>query len=407
MSGTYSACTLIVIALSLSSSIATTATAQLTAESWYERKQLTGNWWGLRDLLVDSGVQPFLYYDSIFAANVSGGIESDKDFVGQVYAGLNTDLERLLGLEGMTFKISYVNRHGNSIGESVGGIYNPMAIFGGQTNYLYEFWLEKSFGDAWAIKLGRVSADLDFALSPLYFYSLSTAINGPIRALLLENALTSFPFAVWGGRIKYEPSEQHQFKLGAYLIGKDMFNFKNHGVNYSIRDDDGVSILSQYDWSPDVFDRPARVYVGVVNAFFDFEDFDGTGTTDHFVRFYGHADVEVADGLKLFGLLSYSHQDDVAKTPLQANIGALYTGLIPSRPDDLTIAYATYAQFSEEYGESLGEDKDHEMVYELAHRIRIIPSFYIQPSVQYIHNPGGTGNIDDAVVLGAWVGASF
>ena len=47
------------------------------------------------------------------------------------------------------------------------------------------------------------------------------------------------------------------------------------------------------------------------------------------------------------------------------------------------------------------------MVYELAHRIRIIPSFYIQPSVQYIRNPGGTGNINDAVGLGAWVGASF
>ncbi|HBP87365.1 MAG TPA: carbohydrate porin [Nitrospirales bacterium] len=407
MSGTYSAGTLIAIALSLSSSIATTATAQLPPESWYEGAQLTGNWWGFRDSLEDSGVRPFIVYDSIFAANVSGGIESDKDFVGQVYAGLEMDLERLLGLNGMTFKVSYVNRHGDSIGESVGGIYNPMAIFGGQTNYLYDFRLEKSFGDAWAIKLGRISADQDFALSPLYFYSLSTAINGPIRALLLENALTSFPFAVWGGRIKYKPSKPHQFQLGAYLIGKDMFNFKDHGVNFSIRDDDGVSILAQYDWSPDVFGRPARVFVGVVNAFFDFEDFDGTGTTDHFVRFYGHANVEVADGFKLFGLLSYSDQDDVAKTPFQANIGSVYKGLIPSRPDDRTIAFATYAQFSDEYGESLGEDKNYEMVYELAHRIQIIPSFYIQPSIQYIRNPGGTGNIDDAIVLGAWVGASF
>jgi len=186
-----------------------------------------------------------------------------------------------------------------------------------------------------------------------------------------------------------------------------MWNFRDHGVDFSIRDDDGVSILAQYDWTPEVLGRPARVYVGVINSFFDFDDFDDTGTTDHFVRFYGHADVEVADGLKLFGLLTYSDQDEVAKTPFQGSIGAVYKGLIPSRQDDRTFFYATYGQISDEYGRSLGEDTDFEAVYEFGHRFRIIPSFFIQPSVQYIQKPGGTGDIDDAVVLGAWVGVSF
>ena len=225
--------------------------------------------------------------------------------------------------------------------------------------------------------------------------------------MLLENAFTSFPYSVWGARLKYKPSEQHQFQLGAYQIGEDMWDFNDHGVDFGIRGDDGVTILAQYDWTPEVFGRPARVYVGVVNAFFDFDDFDGTGTTDHLVRFYGHADVEVADGLKLFGLLTYSDQDEVAKTPFQASIGAIYKGLIPSRQDDRTIFYATYGQFSDEYGRSLGESKDFEAVYELAHRIQIIPSFHIQPSIQYIQKPGGTGEIDDAVVIGAWVGVTF
>ena len=317
------------------------------------------------------------------------------------------NLDKLLGLYQTISKISMVNRHGNSVGESVGGIYDPMTIYGGQTYYLYDLWLETNFSDALALKLGRVSADQDFAVSPLYAYSLSTAINGPIRALLFDNVMTSFPYAVWGARVKYKPSEQHQFQLGAYQIGKDMWNYHDHGVNFSIRGDDGVSILAQYDWTPEVFGRPARVYVGVVNSFYDFADFVGTGTTDHFVRVYGHADAEVADGLKLFGLLAYSDQDQVAKTPFQASIGAIYEGLIPSREDDRTFFYATYGQISDEYGQSLGEDTHFEAVYELGHRFWIIPSLYIQPSVQYIQKPGGTGDIDDAVVLGAWVGVSF
>lgn len=225
--------------------------------------------------------------------------------------------------------------------------------------------------------------------------------------MLLENVITSFPYPVWGGRLKYKLSEQHQFQLGAYQVSEDMWDFHDHGADFSIRSDDGVSILAQYDWTPEVFGRPACVYLGVVNSFYDFDDFDGSGTTDHFVRYYGHADVEVADGLKLFGLLTYSYQDQVAKTPFQASIGANYKELIPSRPNDRTLLFATYGQLSDEYGRSLGEDMDFEAVYELGHRIQIIPSFYIQPLVQYIQKPGGTGDIDDAVVIGAWAGVTF
>ncbi|WP_305907455.1 carbohydrate porin [Methylomarinum sp. Ch1-1] len=185
-----------------------------------------------------------------------------------------------------------------------------------------------------------------------------------------------------------------------------MWDFREQCVNFSIRSDDGVTILTEYGWTPKIFGRPARVYAGVINSFFEYDDFDGAGTTDHFLCFYGHADVEVAEGLRLFGVLTYS-QDEVAKTPIQANIGANYKGLIPSRPDDRTIAFITYGQLSEEYGRSIGKDTDFEMVFELGHRIQIIPSFFIQPSVQYILQPGGTGDIDDAVVFGAWIGFSF
>ena len=398
---------LIVIALALLSSLAMAETAQRASASWYERDPLSGNWAGRRDTLEAAGIVPFVVYDSIFAANVSGGIESDRDFTGQLYAGLKLDLEKLMGLRGTTFKLSVINRHGDSIGASVGGVYDPMTLFGGQTNYLYDLWLETTFGATWAIKLGRMSADQDFATSPLYGYSLSTAINGPIRALLLENAITSFPYPVWGGRLKYMPSPQHQLQLGAYQIGDDMWDYHEHGANFRIRSDDGVSLLAQYDWTPEVRGRPARLYVGVVNAFFDFDDFDGTGTTDHFLRWYGHADIEISDGLKIFGLLTWSGQDQVARTPFQASIGANYKGLIPARPDDRTYAFVTHGRFSTDYGRSLGEDKDFERVYELGHRIQIGPAFYMQPSVQYIQNPGGTGDIDDAVVLGVWVGAAF
>ena len=86
---------LIASTLLLLSSIAIAEMVEPASEAWYERDQLTGNWGGIRDSLEESGITPFIVYDSIFGANVSGGIQSDEDFAGQVYAGLNMDLEKL------------------------------------------------------------------------------------------------------------------------------------------------------------------------------------------------------------------------------------------------------------------------------------------------------------------------
>lgn len=375
------------------------------ADDFNSGDYLTGEWGGVRPQLIDSGVTPFLIYDSISSASVSGGLQNDQDFVGQVYAGVDLDLAQILGWDGTTMKVSYVNRHGNSISDSVGGIYDPMTIFGGQVSYLYQFHIEKRFSEEWAVKVGRLSADNDFADTGLYRYSLSTAINGPIRATLLENSITSFPFAVWGGRVKYTPTEEHQWQLGAYQTGPDQWDFTNHGLDFTFGREDGVSVLAQYDWTPND-GRNTRVFVGAINSFREFENFSG-GSTDFLFRAYIHAQTDIVDGLTVFGLATYSPEDEVAKTPLQISGGLNYQGLFAGREADRTLFFATYGQLSDKYGTALGEDLNYELVFELGHRFQLSPSTYVQPTVQYIQNPGGTGEIDDAVVLGAWVGLQF
>lgn len=385
------------------------ATTALTTdnEEFNAGDYITGDWGGLRQNLIKKGITPFLYYDAIASAGVSGGIRDDQDFAGQVYAGVDLDLDTLFGWEGTTIKMSFVNRHGDTISDSVGGIYDPMTIYGGQVNYLYQLFIEKELNDQWSVKLGRVSADTDFAKSSLYGYSLSTAINGPIRATLLENSITSFPYSVWGARVKYKPTEQHQFQLGAYQTGDSQWDFTKNGLDWSFRSDDGVSVIAQYDYTPQVFGRDSRFFFGAISSFRDFNDFDGVNTTDFLFRAYAHGEVEVTEGLKAFGMITYSDQESVAKTPLQISAGLNYKGMIPCREDDHTFLFATYGQLSDEYGDSIGENVTHEVVYELGHRFQLTDSFYVQPSVQYVQNPGGTGDVDDAVVLGAWLGFTF
>ncbi|MGJ8656920.1 MAG: carbohydrate porin [Akkermansiaceae bacterium] len=371
----------------------------------FERDTLTGDWDGARTKLANNGIKPFLYYDSIYAHNVSGGLDNGGEYAGQVYGGVDLDLEKIAGWTGTTAKISYVHRHGDTVNKHIGAVYDGTTIFGGQVSYLYQAYLETKFSDQWSIKYGRVSADNDFAKSSIYGFSSNTAINGPIRATLLENSITSFPYAVWGGRIKYNATEEHQYQLGVYQTGPDQWDFTNNGLNFDYTSDDGVSVLAQYDWTPKGEDT--RVFAGVIASFRDFDRLDGTGQADGLVRFYAHGEKEISEGFKVFGLATWANKDEIAQTPVQISVGANKKGLFACRENDHTFFHATYGKLSDDYGVKIGKEVDYEIAYELGHRFQVTPYSYFQPAVQYIQNPGGAGDIDDAVVIGAWFNMAF
>jgi carbohydrate-selective porin OprB len=369
-------------------------------QSWTEYDQFLGDAFGMNESLAEKGITPFAYYNTITAGNVSGGVRKDADFAGGLYFGATFDLEKQLGWEGMVLKISGIHRHGRSVDNAVGSQYSTMQLVGGQNLFLYEVNIEKTWNDTVALKVGRTTATDDFVGSPLYSYSLNNSVNGQIRAVLFDGVMTSYPFPVWGGRLKYTPAEDHKLQIGVYQLTEEMWNRDNNGIDFTIHSDDGVSLFTQYDWTPEIKGRDARFYVGMNNAFWDEEDLGGD--SDHFIRFYGHAEIEAVEDVRVFTTLAYTHQDDVAIIPLQSTIGVNCRGLVPSRPDDRTVFFMTYGQFSDEE-----PNKDYEMVYELGHRFQITPAIYAQPSVQYIQNPGGTGDLSDAVVLGIQAGVTL
>lgn len=385
------------------------------AEGDFENR-LTGDWNGERTRLAENGIDFFAYYNSIIASNVSGGIDEETNFAGDLFAGVNFDLDKLIGWDDTIFTITGIDRHGSDVSPSVGSQYSVMQLVGGQTTFLYNVTLEKLYRDGdLSVKLGRMTATDDFVGSSLYSYSLNNAVNGQIRAVLFDGVMTSYPFAVWGGRVKAKTAEDQTLRVGVFQLTDEMWDPDNHGMDFDISSDDGVSLFVQYDWEPQIAGKPARFYAGINQVFsFDMNEFLG-GTTDQFTRFYGHADYQVYsegsdsdEGLTLFTTLAYTAQDEVAIIPLQSTFGAHYKGLLPNRPDDRTVAFVTYGQFSDDYSDSLvGRDADYEMVIELGYRIQLSPFAYIQPDVQFIKNPGGSGDIDDAVVFGVQFGASF
>jgi porin len=386
---------------------------------WLDGDYLTGDWQGERTALAEKGVTVFGYYNAIYAGNVSGGHSTDSSYAGDLYAGTKIDFGKWLGWNPLVFTLSGIDRHGRSIDEAVGGQYSVMQLVGGQSGFLYEMNLEAKFlDDTLAIKLGRMSATDDFVGSPYYSYSLNNAVNGQIRAALFDGVMTSYPFPVWGGRLKYQPNEEFNAMLGVYQLSDDMFDRTDRGVDFSIEGDDGVSVFTQVGWNPKFADRPAHFYAGINQAFKELTHFNDTDTSNYFIRYYAHADYQVysegrgsKEGLVAFATFAYTDQQDIAIIPIQSTLGLNYQGLLPDRPDDNTVFFMTYGQFSNDYAASKEATGDHapdyEMVLEAGHRFQMTKFSYIQPDVQYIVHPAGNASTENALVLGVQYGLTF
>ena len=91
--------------------------------------------------------------------------------------------------------------------------------------------------------------------------------------------------------------------------------------------------------------------------------------------------------------------------------GAYYRGLIPGRNSDVLALGYYHGFFSDDFSAEQvrqGElPQDYETGIELGYRYNVTDYFYVQPNVQVILNPGGRGDIDDALVLGAQIEVDF
>lgn len=288
--------------------------ASTTGGGWLNGDYLTGDWGGKRTELAAKGYTFFAYCNAIVASNVGGGNEQGTALAGDLYAGMTIDLQKAFGWDGWTFNLSGIDRSGASIDGDVGGIYSVMQLVGGQTYFLYNVSLEKSWAEGkYAFKFGRITATDDFAGSPLYGFYLNNSIDGQIRAVLFDGVMTSYPFAVWGARFQYTPNEGFRAKLGIYQLTENMWDPDYHGTDFAIRSSDGVSVMGQLEWSWKSAGRPGHFNLGFNAVSFPMPDFNADTTTNPFFRYYAQADQQVTaeavgsdQGLYLFGTLAYT-----------------------------------------------------------------------------------------------------
>ena len=124
-------------------------------------------------------------------------------------------------------------------------------------------------------------------------------------------------------------------------------------------------------------------------------------------------------GLTPFGAFLFAPDDEINTFPFFMNLGLVYKGLIPTRDQDYAGFALVYGKFSNKLDQGISgsqvpgtmnnpmRPQEYEAVLEWMYKIQITPFLNIQPDVQYVINPGGRGDIKDALVLGFQLGLSM
>lgn len=433
----------------------------LGSRQWWEGDAATGDWWGARNWLdKEKGVEFSATYVTDLAGNPTGGLGQGFTYTDNIAFGTKLDLEKLVGWRGAEFTIAATDRNGTSLSQDyIGNQFTVQQVFGGQTIILTDLHLVQKFWDERAqIKAGRFSAGDDFASSPLYWLFMNNGIDGNPQALPVNASFSAYPWASWAARLRVDPSPEWNAQIGLYQVSNKTFNRELHGVNFSFERNDGVMMLGQIGWTPELFKRPVtrgaanaasaeaatpardgrvtfsggeedapvremrglpgHYWFGGYYSSWSYPQFGSAWTAANAYGFYWHADQTVyqeapgsSQGLTLWTAFVLSPQENIAKLPFQWNGGVAYQGLLPRRDNDTVMFGLAYAEFSDEYGAAgdayLGEPVGYELALEWGYRVQFTRFLYAQPNVQYIVQPGGTGSIPDALVLGLQIGVSF
>jgi porin len=209
---------------------------------------------------------PFQKYGVKFAAtyigevlgNPSGGLKQGSVYEGRLNLAVDLDLQKLAGLDQLTFHANMFQIHGGGL--SRGSLQNYFVVSGIEalpSTRLYEAYFEKQWGNKKAsLKVGQLAADSEF-FNTKYTDVLTNASMGwpAITSLDLPSGGPSPPLAAMGARLLVNVTEQLSV-LGGIFDGDqagpgpgDPQERNRYGVNFRVNDPPLLLGQIQYGWN--------------------------------------------------------------------------------------------------------------------------------------------------------------
>ena len=400
---------------------------------------MTGDWGGARGELETLGISPRADFTSESAGNTSGGQEQTVRSTEQIAFGADFDLQRLLHIPNAKIQLTMTDRFGRSLSaDAIGNQFAVQELYGAGQNFrLAELNYQQDFLEhQLAIEVGWSPLGDQFAAISAFCNFQNGIICGHNNAMTNNSGAHNFPTAQWGVRIKLQATPEFYATAGVYQVNPNEGNADN-GWNLSFHGT-GIFVPVEVGWtvdvgsgqlpgtykigayyntstSPDVFTDVNGLPAGLTGE--PFEQHDGRAggyiMADQMVYREGAGS---ARGLTLGAMVGVG---DTAtdKYSYFWMAGGHYQGTFPSRGNDLVAFMFAYAKTNPRLT-SYQEDRDsvapgsvgiqsYESIAEVDYGALIAPWLLIRPNLQYVMNPGGTGRIPNAFVIGLTAKITF
>src|SRR4030095_4425219 len=169
--------------------------------------------------------------------NPTGGMQQGFRQASNLNVDLRFDLQKLLGLTGGSFEISFSERFGSSLSrEDIGNVFTVQQVFGGQTYRLVDVaYQQQLFDDRVELRVGRIAAGDDFLVSPYNYVFVQNGFNGnPVRIFFNGPRMTAYRNATWGGLVTVKATERMYVMGGLYNGDVSIRANEQHGADWSM-----------------------------------------------------------------------------------------------------------------------------------------------------------------------------
>ena len=419
----------------------------LANEFWSQDRQwLLGDWGGERQQLESKGYKFTASIMSQAATNLDGGYNDSNTLenAGQLTLGANFDLNKIAGWEDTTAAIMITKRDGNALtlerikDPRSSALGNSQEIYGrGKIWRLTQAWIKKGFDDNTVqVKIGRMGMSDDFNSSQCEFQNL--LLCGGQLGKSIGSIWYNWPVGLWGANVKYQFAPEWTLGLGVYEVNPDNVKTQSNsdGFNLDMNNVKGATIPVELAWKPKLSTfngLPGEYKIGALYSTADANDVGTAGkeySGKHSFWINTQQQLTQRENDPKRGLfLSFNGVlNDKATTTVQSTqqIAVWYKGVFDSRPNDSigfglanylvndrardrqiatneSRGYYEYDAFATNY---IPIQRD-ELNVELNYTYQWSPAVMLRPNIQYIHQPAGVKEVDDAWVAGLTMRLNF
>ncbi|HCT08866.1 carbohydrate porin [Pseudomonas sp. P7548] len=441
--------TRLICQLSAAAALVLSANAMAADAFSSDSKWMTGDWGGERTKLIEQGIDIKADYVGEVGGNLHGGYNNDKTarYADQFGLGVALDLQKLWGWDNTQAKIQLTNRNGANISNDrigdprAGTLSSSQEVDGrGHMVRLTQFWIQhQMFDNKLDVKLGYFGEGEDFNTFPCDFQNLSFCGS---QVGNYVNTWYNWPVSQAAIRVKYNITPELYAQIGAYNQNPSQLEHGN-GFKLSGSGTKGTVIPVELVWSPKVNGLPGEYRVGYYKSTADAndvrEDVNGNdaGTTGAAFRvrssktgYWGVLQQQLTThngdasrGLNIAANVTF-HDKDTNLVDNYQSLMLVYKGPFDARTkDDVGIGVSRIHANSDvkknaellnaaggftDYDQSgFAPLRNTEYNVEINYGFHVTNWLTVRPNLQYVANPGGVKEVDNALVAGLKIQSTF